>query len=45
LYAGITGGGASSEYRLVTIQPGGQQDIVIVLTDKDGWACPVGLRL
>ena len=40
LYAGITGGGASSDYRLVTIQPGARQDIIIFLTDKDGWACP-----
>jgi hypothetical protein len=40
LYAGITGGGASSAYRLVTIQPGARQEITIFLTDKDGWACP-----
>ncbi len=40
LYAGITGGGASSEYQVVTIQPGAQRDIIIFLTDKDGWACP-----
>jgi len=40
LYAGITGGGASSDYQLVTIEPGVQKTIIIVLTDKDGWACP-----
>jgi hypothetical protein len=40
LYAGITGGGASSEYQLVTIAPGERKDITIALSDKDGWACP-----
>ena len=40
LYAGITGGGASSDYRMVTVEPGRPKDITITLTDKDGWACP-----
>jgi hypothetical protein len=40
LYAGITGGGASSDYQVVTIEPGGRKDITIALTDKHGWACP-----
>jgi hypothetical protein len=40
LYAGITGGGASSDYQLVTVEPDGRQDITITLTDSDGWACP-----
>jgi hypothetical protein len=40
LYAGITGGGASSDYQMVTIEPGDRKNITIVLTDKDGWACP-----
>jgi hypothetical protein len=40
LYAGITGGGAASDYRVVTIQPGERKEISIALTDQDGWACP-----
>jgi hypothetical protein len=40
LYAGITGGGASSDYQVVTIQAGERKDITIALTDQDGWACP-----
>ncbi|MEW5959534.1 MAG: hypothetical protein AB1801_17555 [Chloroflexota bacterium] len=40
LYAGITGGGASSDYQMVIIEPGQRKDITIALTDKDGWACP-----
>ncbi|MBN1220130.1 MAG: LysM peptidoglycan-binding domain-containing protein [Anaerolineae bacterium] len=40
LYAGITGGGASSDYQVVTIEPGGQHNVTITLTDQDGWACP-----
>jgi hypothetical protein len=40
LYAGITGGGASSDYQIVTIEPGERKDITIALTDKHGWACP-----
>jgi len=40
LYAGITGGGASSDYQIVTVEPGGRKDITIALTDKNGWACP-----
>ena len=40
LYAGISGGGASSDYQIVTVEPGRRKDISIRLTDKDGWACP-----
>lgn len=40
LYAGITGGGASSDYMLVDVKPGERRDIVFTLTDKNGWACP-----
>lgn len=40
LYAGITGGGASSDYMLVDVKPGERRDIVVTLTDKNGWACP-----
>jgi hypothetical protein len=40
LYAGITGGGASSEYQMVTVEAGQRRTIVITLTDKHGWACP-----
>jgi hypothetical protein len=40
LYAGITGGGASSEYQVVALEAGKRKDITITLSDKDGWACP-----
>jgi len=39
-YAGITGVGASSDYQVVAIEPGGRKEITIILTDKNGWACP-----
>ena len=39
LYAGITGGGASTDYRRIEIEPG-ENTIKLNLTDRDGWACP-----
>jgi hypothetical protein len=39
LYAGITGGGASTGYERITIEPG-ENVIQFRLTDQDGWACP-----
>jgi hypothetical protein len=39
LYAGITGGGASTDYRRIEIEPG-ENTITLYLTDRDGWACP-----
>ncbi len=39
LYAGMTGGGASTDYRKIEIKPG-ENAITLSLTDRDGWACP-----
>jgi hypothetical protein len=39
LYAGMTGGGASTEYLRIEIEPG-QNALLLSLTDADGWACP-----
>ncbi len=39
LYAGITGGGASTDYRKTVIQPG-ENTLQFILSDKNGWACP-----
>ncbi|MGC9395166.1 MAG: hypothetical protein ACP5J4_09940 [Anaerolineae bacterium] len=39
LYAGMTGGGASTDYWKIQIAPG-ENAIVVSLTDRDGWACP-----
>jgi hypothetical protein len=39
LYAGITGGGASTDYWKIEIEPG-ENAIKLNLTDRDGWACP-----
>jgi hypothetical protein len=39
LYAGITGGGASTDYERFAIEPG-QNFFQFRLTDADGWACP-----
>jgi hypothetical protein len=39
LYAGITGGGASTDYWKIEIEPG-ENTITLSLTDRDGWACP-----
>ena len=40
LYAGITGGGASTDYRSVVIEAGQVAEVEFVLTDNNGWACP-----
>jgi hypothetical protein len=39
LHAGITGGGASTDYWRIEIEPG-ENAIKLNLTDRDGWACP-----
>ncbi len=39
LYAGMTGGGASTDYRQIEVAPG-ENRITLSLTDGDGWACP-----
>lgn len=39
LYAGMTGGGASTDYQHVEIAPG-ENHVTLILTDRDGWACP-----
>ena len=39
LYAGMTGGGASTDYWEIEVAPG-ENAIIVSLTDKDGWACP-----
>ncbi|MCP4539364.1 MAG: hypothetical protein GY832_19685 [Chloroflexi bacterium] len=39
LYAGMTGGGASTDYWMTEIEPG-ENTITLSLTDSDGWACP-----
>jgi hypothetical protein len=39
LYAGMTGGGASTDYRRMEIEPG-KNAVTLSLTDADGWACP-----
>ncbi len=39
LYAGMTGGGASTDYQKIEIKPG-ENTITLSLTDRDGWACP-----
>lgn len=39
LYAGITGGGASTDYQEIVIEPG-ENAIEFGLTDENGWACP-----
>ncbi len=40
LYGGITGGGASTGYRDVVIEPGKTTTLTVTLTDDNGWACP-----
>jgi hypothetical protein len=40
LYAGITGGGASTDYRLVELERGKTISLDIPMTDANGWACP-----
>ena len=39
LYAGMTGGGASTDYWRIEIEPG-ENFLTLSLTDRDGWACP-----
>jgi hypothetical protein len=40
LWAGITGGGASTKYQTVVIDAGKITSITVPVTDEDGWACP-----
>ncbi len=40
LYAGATGGGASTDYREVTLEAGESLYLEFAMTDADGWACP-----
>lgn len=40
LYPGITGGGASTEYKGIVIRAGQTADVKFILTDNNGWACP-----
>lgn len=40
LYPGITGGGASTDFWDLEIEPGETNTITIAMTDADGWACP-----
>jgi hypothetical protein len=39
LYPGVTGGGASTEFRQVLIEAGETLNISIELTDENGWGC------
>jgi hypothetical protein len=39
LYVGMTGGGASTDYWKIGLEPG-ENAVTLSLTDKDGWACP-----
>ena len=39
LYAGMTGGGASTGYQKIEIVPG-ENLVTLSLSDRDGWACP-----
>jgi hypothetical protein len=39
LYPGVTGGGASADYREIVIEPG-ESKIEFSLSDENGWACP-----
>jgi hypothetical protein len=40
LYAGITGGGASTDYQEIAIEAGKWVDLTVTMTDANGWACP-----
>ena len=40
LYAGITGGGASTGFQPIVITPGETTALTVTLTDANGWACP-----
>ncbi len=37
LWAGVSGGGASSDYQSVTVEAGQVTSLTIILTDADGW--------
>ncbi len=40
LWPGITGGGASTDFQEVAIEPGETTSLEFMLTDANGWACP-----
>ena len=40
LWAGVTGGGASTDYQFVTLEAGETTSLTIPITDGNGWACP-----
>ena len=40
LWAGVTGGGASTEFQAVEITAGETASLTIPITDANGWACP-----
>jgi hypothetical protein len=40
LYPGVTGGGASTDYKGIVIKAGETADVKFILTDANGWACP-----
>jgi hypothetical protein len=40
LWPGITGGGASTDYEPLQLEPGEERSLSYTLTDANGWACP-----
>jgi len=40
LWPGVTGGGASTEFQTIIIEPGQTTSLTIEMTDANGWACP-----
>ncbi len=40
LWPGVTGGGASTEYRIVELVAGETTALTLAMTDANGWACP-----
>lgn len=40
LWAGMTGGGASTEYQIVELEAGNTTALLLRMTDANGWACP-----
>lgn len=40
LWPGVTGGGASTEYRIVELVAGETMALTFAMTDANGWACP-----
>ncbi len=40
LYAGMTGGGANTDFQPIHISEGQEAQINITMTDANGWACP-----